>query len=152
MSHVSELGWDACVFSDDALANKRILPGFCFKHISDKAWSERGRVTPASMTVMVRHMIGSSGPQLCSGTVVGSVEIGGIVVLATRPRFVRTPVALRKKADKNSWEWSAELSALAINVIKEARNLMPVDEAVLRQEFLEKFVLPPTSSERSADA
>jgi hypothetical protein len=78
LNHISELGWDGSAFSDDALANKRILPGFVFKHISDKCWSERGRVTPASMTVMVRHVIGTSGPQPRSNTAIGSVGIGGI--------------------------------------------------------------------------
>ena len=35
------------------------------------------------------------------------------------------------------------MSALVVNAIKEARTQMPVDEAVLRLEFLEKFVPPP---------
>ena len=65
----------------------------------------------------------------------------GSVGIGRYPRFVRTPPAMRKKVDKSGWEWSAELSALVVNTMKEARAQMPVDEAVLRQEFLEKFVM-----------
>ena len=60
------------------------------------------------------------------------------------PRFLNTPPAMRKKVDKAAWEWNAELAALLVNTIKEARAQMPVDEEVLRREFLEKFVPPPS--------
>ena len=84
LAHVSEVGWDSSAFSDDALANKRILPGFVYKHISDKAWSDRGRVTPASMTVMIRKVINGSRPQLGARTSIGALRIGGgCLVLAT---------------------------------------------------------------------
>ena len=80
LGHVSDLGWDASAFSDDSLANKRIFPGFVFKHISDKNWSERGKVTSWSMNVMVRHVIGTPGPQhvkhIC-GDLWGSAGISG---------------------------------------------------------------------------
>ena len=84
LSHVSEVGWDSSAFSDDSLANKRILPGFVYIHISDKAWSDRGRVTPTSMTVMVRKVINGSGPQLGAHSSIEALRIGGgCLVLAT---------------------------------------------------------------------
>jgi hypothetical protein len=57
---------------------------------------------------------------------------------------------MRKKVDKAAWEWNAELAALLVNTIKDARAQMPIDEEVLRREFLEKFVPPPSCPPLSA--
>lgn len=60
LKHVSELGWDGCAFSDDAFSNKKIMPGYVFRSISDKKWTDRCRVTAASMQLMLRHAIEAS--------------------------------------------------------------------------------------------
>ena len=31
-NHVSHFGWNACVFSDDSLGNKRLYPGHVYRH------------------------------------------------------------------------------------------------------------------------
>ena len=53
---VSEMGWDKCPFTDENLSSKRIYPGFVWKKPGDKAWTDRGRVTSASMILMMEHV------------------------------------------------------------------------------------------------
>lgn len=51
IQHVSEFGWDDCIFTNDAFSSKKHLPGYVFRSVASKAWSDRGRVTTDSMTV-----------------------------------------------------------------------------------------------------
>ncbi len=62
MRHVSECGWDQCVFTDESLANKKILPGFVFKCLTAKKWNDRCRVTAQSIHLMAKQAIVTSGP------------------------------------------------------------------------------------------
>ena len=70
-----------------------------------------------------------------SSSVVAHLTLGAFA----HPRFRRTPQPLRKKIDKATWEHEAELAALASNLCREVRGLVPIDEAVL-EELLDKFV------------
>lgn len=55
-------------------------------------------------------------------------------------RFNRLPTLLQRKLDKNQMEGEAETCAFAINLCKEIRGSMPIDEATLEKEFLQKLV------------
>lgn len=55
-SHISRLGWDNCSLTDEVLASKRIVPGYTFRVLADKAWSNRTKVSEASCLSMLRWM------------------------------------------------------------------------------------------------
>ena len=55
MDLVAKIGWERSPWSDQALANKKIYPGFAPRGAS-KAWNERTKITRASMTLMVDHI------------------------------------------------------------------------------------------------
>eukprot|EP00959_Pyramimonas_sp_CCMP1952_P455240 9471258-Pyramimonas_sp.AAC.2 len=55
MDLVSKIGWERSPWSDQALANKKIYPGFAPRGAS-KAWNERTEITRASMALMVQHI------------------------------------------------------------------------------------------------
>lgn len=55
-SCVSRLGWNASPFSEDALNNRRIYPGHCFRYAKD-GWKGKLCVTDTSMQAMMEHII-----------------------------------------------------------------------------------------------
>ena len=56
-SHVSFHGWSRCAFSDDALASKKVYPGFTFKH-QRPGWTDRCKVTECSMVLSLKQLFG----------------------------------------------------------------------------------------------
>ena len=55
MDLVGKIGWEKSPWSDQALANKKIYPGFAPRG-ANKAWNERTKITRASMVLMVQHI------------------------------------------------------------------------------------------------
>ena len=53
---VSEMGWEESPWTEDALASKRILPGYVFRVADSKAWSARQTVSRQSVVLMVERM------------------------------------------------------------------------------------------------
>ena len=53
---VSELGWEESPWTEDALASKRILPGYVFRVADSKAWSARQTVSRQSVVLMVDRL------------------------------------------------------------------------------------------------
>lgn len=52
---VAKIGWERSPWSDMALGNKKIYPGFVPRGAS-KAWNERTKISRASMILMVDHI------------------------------------------------------------------------------------------------
>jgi hypothetical protein len=55
-SHASMLGWDQCALSDEALSCKKLFPPFTFRVLQSKEWTNRGKVSVTSCTLMFRAM------------------------------------------------------------------------------------------------
>ena len=55
-NHISSLGWQQSVFSDDSTSHTKIYPGFVFKS-TKPAWTERLVVTERSMLLHMGFVI-----------------------------------------------------------------------------------------------
>ena len=76
MDNISREGWDNCCLSEDILQSKKVYPRFVFR-ASSKEWTTRGKVTPESMLLTARYIVG---------------------------KFDRTPKNMRRKPDRKQWE------------------------------------------------
>ena len=109
---VSQVGWQACPFTDDGLGLRRIYPGATTRCTS-KPWAERLRVSAESMLLMFRSIQGCLG-------------MDGL--------------RKRSKLGKQEMEELAEQAAYVYNMGKEAMKLAPLTEDIIKAEWLDKFV------------
>jgi hypothetical protein len=88
LKHVSEYGWEASAFTEDALGSKKLLPNQSFRTTGGKEWSRRARTCNESCVMAVEYMI---------------------------KKFEATPQRLRVKPPKGAWEdaWVREAVIIA---------------------------------------
>ena len=78
LEHVGQCGdYEASALSDDVLGSKRIYPGFVFRCVNGREWTNRGRVTTESLEVTAKWVVGN---------------------------FLRTPKHIRTRQTKAAWE------------------------------------------------
>ena len=53
---LSAFGWEESCWTEDALASKRILPGYSFRVAQSKSWGTRQTVTKDSCILMMRRI------------------------------------------------------------------------------------------------
>ena len=110
-SHVSFHGWSRCAFSDDALASKKVYPGFTFKH-QRPGWTDRCKVTECSMVLSLKQLFGD---------------------------WASKPEPLRRKTTKKEMEESAEISALVWSIYNDVINNSNLKAQTVKEAFLDLF-------------
>ena len=58
--HVSEVGWDKNVLSEEVLASKKLLPGHQFK-APNKLWASRSKVSEGSLMLALNRLLRDFG-------------------------------------------------------------------------------------------
>ena len=101
------MGWDACCWSEDALASKKICPKYQFPAKSKK-WLPRVKSSEDSMRMLVQR------------------------VQATHEKASRL---VPKKLDTNTLEALAERAAAVENMGKEVQQTVPLSKEVLEKEW-----------------
>lgn len=112
LQHVGEVGPDGTCFSEDAFANKRLLPGFSPRGLSVK-WARRLKTTDISFQLMLRFLIHGHSKKL---------------------------PALRRKYDKHTLEEAAAMASLVIALGAEVQEVVPITEEKLGKDWTEHFV------------
>jgi hypothetical protein len=112
LMHVSRVGWECAIWSDDNLCSKKLYPGFQFSAKS-KAWLPRLRVCEESMLLFVKRVQLKHEQQ---------------------PAYL-----LRRKLELSATEALAERAAFIYNVGQELLSIVPVKAELLQQNFYEAW-------------
>eukprot|EP00971_Amphidinium_carterae_P206904 4105271-Amphidinium_carterae.1 len=112
--HVSLLTWESCAFTETALSNSKLTPGYIFKKARDPHWNGLCTVTDTSIVLMVKHLVSLS--------TVSSVS-----------KQNRTGA---RKLDKQAVEAACEQSAFVENMGAEAVRVHHLSEADVRASLL----------------
>ena len=109
--HASKYGWEGCCLSDDALSSKKILPGYSFKSLCPhKSWKKCSVMTIEATT-------------WCFARLVQDFE---------------KPGAVRRKAQKEKVENTAESACLLWHLTLDLQAQFPISK-----EAVEKHILEP---------
>ena len=107
LEHVSVMGWDACCWSDESLASKKIYPKYQFPAKSKK-WLPRATSSEDSMRMLVQR------------------------VQATHEKASRLAP---QKLDTSTLEGLAERAAVVESMGKEVQQTVPLSNEVLEKEW-----------------
>jgi len=119
MLNISKMGWEACPWSDENLASKKLWSPYCFRSGSNPKWTERGQVTPESCVLMVN-------------TICNYAE--------------NLPSFCQRKLDRASTERYAELCAIALSLARETASLAPIKMSDIYAEFIAPLETHQTSA------
>lgn len=111
LDHVSELGWENSTWTDDNLSSKKLYPKFQFPARSKK-WYARMKTSETSMALAVEFL---------------------------QTRFLAKQKHFRQKPDVNQVEETSLKAAVAVNLLEEFLNMVPVDPVKAQKEWLEAW-------------
>ena len=109
---VSKLGFEQSPWPDDAWANKKIMPGYQPRLVSNEIWSKRLAITEESFLLMVHWQRNS--------------------------HMLKLP-QLRRKLDKTSMEEASQLAAMVLSLAREMCSLFPIPQEKLDELFVTPF-------------
>ena len=108
LEHVGSLGWGDCVWTEEALANKKVYPKHQFSSKSKK-WASRIRTTDESMILMVERVQNS---------------------------FEAVGVSYRFKISPSALEGTAERAAACLSLAAELQMSVPIPEQKIQEEWV----------------
>jgi len=111
MDAVQDDGWEACPWTDDVLASKKIMVGYQPRGAS-KRWNERQKVSEAGLTLMITHV---------------------------NSEHRKAPACARKKLLKSDAEDKVLWASSVLHLAKEVQALLPVSDKVMEDMFINKF-------------
>ena len=116
-SHMSEMGWLECAFTDDAFSNKCLYPGHVYKH-GRPGWKDLCKVSERSMEVHFSAVINAHRSQ--------------------------APWA-RRKVSKKDLEEGSELATVVVALAEEAVNGHGLKKEDVDKCFVDEYVLQKDS-------
>ena len=111
VQHCNRCTWNRCVWSEDALANKKLYPGHRFPAKSI-VWQNRLKVSEESMHAMVRRL---------------------------QQKFELAPAYMKNKKTADEVEKVAELACVVVAIAHEILLKVPVKTNIMQEHFIDRW-------------